>query len=450
MRTGLACAYADIADVYRRAYDACPPQPAGNSLLLLESAGAVRQPSKESVSSLASQKSMRRSPFGSFSLESESQAPTALNKDIARCNSLLAPTALNKDISNVQIVERKGEVVVWGPTGRNDKKSAPLPRIICYGDSNTVGYCNDGHRFEPYGKTMASELALAGMPCEVSVCGLCAYTTEDMLREKDSACVRPHVGPSGRGLRCMLDENGPADLVIIMTGTNDLGFHTPLPTILQHVMQLHAICHERGIPTVAVAATQGSGPACRAMRQRLADMIARWAKTSKFVFDFLDVEDLVPRPVGKEGASNYPGAAKHWEKDDIHLSAAGSVKLGRRLAPLASTWLKKLPTWFEEVYLVEREKLQREKLQKGHKLSKQMMASFSHRKLSETAETSSTGPSHLASKASTRSPLSLTRSPLSASRDNIMLSSARGCGYPLVHTTSFSQSMRAPLSVYAS
>jgi hypothetical protein len=156
-----------------------PPQPAGNSMLLLESAGAVRQPSKESVSSLASQKSMRRSSFGSF--EAESQAPTALNKDIARCNSTLAPTALNKDISNVQIVERQGEVVVWGPTHRNDKKSAPLPRIICYGDSNTVGYCNDGHRFEPYGKTMASELALAGMPCEVSVCGLCGYTTEDML-----------------------------------------------------------------------------------------------------------------------------------------------------------------------------------------------------------------------------------------------------------------------------
>jgi len=415
-------------------------------MLLLESAGAVRQPSKESVSSLASQKSIRRSPFGSFSLESESQAPTALNKDIARCNSLLAPTALNKDISNVQIVERKGEVVVWGPTHRNDKKSAPLPRIICYGDSNTVGYCNDGHRFEPYGKTMASELALAGMPCEVSVCGLCAYTTEDMLREKDSACVRPHIGPSGRGLRCMLDENGPADLVIIMTGTNDLGFQTPLPTILQHVMQLHAICHDRGIPTVAVAATQSSGRACRAMRQRFADMLAQWAKTSKAVFDCLDVEDLLPRPVGKDGASNYPGAAKHWEKDDLHLSAAGSVKLGRRLAPLASTWLKKLSTWFEEDYLVEREKLQ-----KGPKLSKQIMASFSHRKLPETAETSNTGPSHLASKASTRSPLSarraLTRSPLSASRD--MLISARGCGYPVVHTMSFSQSMRAPQSVFA-
>jgi hypothetical protein len=140
----------------------------------------------------------------------------------------------------------------------------------------------------------------------------------------------------------MLEEDGQADLVLIMTGTNDLGMSTSLPTIVHQVAQLHSICHDRGIPTVAIAATQGSGRKCRSLRQNLADLVAKWACATAGVLDFVDVEDLVPRPVGKDGVSSNASAAVHWEADDLHLSAAGSTALGRRLASHAALWLQKL------------------------------------------------------------------------------------------------------------
>jgi len=189
---------------------------------------------------------------------------------------------------------------------------------------------------------LAARLAEQGMPCEVSVCGLCCLTTEDMLKNSTLESVRTPIGPHGRGLELMLDDDGEADLVIIMSGTNDLGAFTPIRTIVEDLRELHALCHERGIPTVAVAATQVSGPQPRKVRQQLADAVEKWARTSRHVLAFHDVEDLLPRPVTKSGTPGNPAAAVHWESDDLHISAAGSVQLGRRLAPHAANWLKKL------------------------------------------------------------------------------------------------------------
>jgi len=139
----------------------------------------------------------------------------------------------------------------------------------------------------------------------------------------------------------MLDEDGPVELVIIMSGTNDLGFGASCSTIMQHLSQLHAVCHQRGNQTVAMAATySGATPQRRQQRQQLADAVAKWASATASVLDSVDVEELVVRPVGKNGASN-PGAQVHWETDDLHLSPAGSMALGRRLASHVSSWLQR-------------------------------------------------------------------------------------------------------------
>jgi lysophospholipase L1-like esterase len=247
-----------------------------------------------------------------------------------------ARRAAGNEIGKVQVVEKKGDVVVWGPTG---SRSANIPRVICYGDSNTAGYYNQGRRFYSYGRSLAAGLADAGMPCEVAVCGLCSFTTQDMLNERHSDIVPTQIGPSGRGLVRML-KDVPADLVIIMTGTNDMGMSTPTAAIVQHVAQLHAVCHEFGVPTVALAPTQGSGHLCRVLRQELADSLFNWASTVADVVDCIDVEDVLPRPLGKDGASHQPGAGAHWELDDLHFSAAGSAELGQRLTSHVSSWLR--------------------------------------------------------------------------------------------------------------
>merc|ERR1711892_1628575 len=43
-----------------------------------------------------------------------------------------------KEKLNVQIVEKKGDVVVWGPANGRNRQGARLPRIICYGDINSA------------------------------------------------------------------------------------------------------------------------------------------------------------------------------------------------------------------------------------------------------------------------------------------------------------------------
>jgi lysophospholipase L1-like esterase len=194
--------------------------------------------------------------------------------------------------------------------GESSSSNIDRPRrIICYGDSNTVGYYNKGAFFQPYAQTLSSDLSAAGWSHEVAVCGLCSYTTQDMLNEKDSEQIHPPIGPSGRGLQRILDEDVHTDLVIIMTGTNDIGMSTKPETIVRHVAQLHAICHKRGIQTVAIAPTQSVRRSARRIRQRLADLLAAWAKSTPGVIDFLDIEDLLPRPCGKDGSANMPNSA---------------------------------------------------------------------------------------------------------------------------------------------
>jgi lysophospholipase L1-like esterase len=230
--------------------------------------------------------------------------------------------------SRVRLLENKNGVQVWGPP--RAEADEYRPRVVCYGDSNTAGFHSGGRAFEPYGKTLANSLAAAGVPCEVAVCGLCGFTTADMLHNSDSRRVTPQCGPAGRGLLRMIEED-PVDLVIIMTGTNDLGHGTTPSTIAQQVEELHGICHDESIATVCLAPTTVSQRQMRASRQQLSDKLERWSCKARNVLDFLDVEDLLPR-----------SEPRYWEADDLHISSLGSRTLGSSLAPHASAWLQQL------------------------------------------------------------------------------------------------------------
>merc|ERR1719468_1187095 len=203
--------------------------------------------------------------------------------------------------------------------------SNPMGRrwILCYGDSLTAGFCDFGHGFEPYGKTLAENLP----SCVVTACGLSGWTAKEMIMEKNSSNCCDVAGNVGKGLSLILSESLP-ELALILVGTNDLGFATcqtdlTAERILNRVKYLHSLCHRRGVATVAFTPpTLLSGP-CRRMQRQLNRLIADWASSTSMVLAHWDVEELVPRTSGQL-----------WDADEIHMSADGQRTLGHRLSTL--------------------------------------------------------------------------------------------------------------------
>lgn len=237
-------------------------------------------------------------------------------------------TGLDKKAARASISCRAGRssapapLPVFGSATPVVAGGPPRPRVLCYGDSNTVGFCQNGRRYQPYGQALSDALAAAWTPCEVTACGLCGLTAKEMVEEVYSAIIKPRSGPTGKGLARLLEDDGPFDLVVIMAGTNDIGTHLKTDATQGHVANLHALCHEHGVPTVNVAPPQAhSVQWARTERQHLADLMGAWASSSPGVLLHMDAEELVPR-----------SAISCWELDEIHFSAQGSNTLGRLLA----------------------------------------------------------------------------------------------------------------------
>mmetsp|Transcript_128557 Transcript_128557/g.333271 ORF Transcript_128557/g.333271 Transcript_128557/m.333271 type:complete len:430 (+) Transcript_128557:83-1372(+) len=198
-------------------------------------------------------------------------------------------------------------------------------RILCYGDSLTAGFAANGQQFEPYGRAMAERLAGAGTACEVAVCGLSGKTAREMVATS-STSLADIVGNRGKGLVRALEEDGPFDLVLIMAGTNDMGHGAQPETILQDLQRLHGLCHERGVPTVALAPPPApvAGSAREQMRQRFTAKLRALSQGMERMVACVDPADIVPA-----------SALGLWEQDGLHFTPAGSRQFGAGLASLA-------------------------------------------------------------------------------------------------------------------
>lgn len=200
-------------------------------------------------------------------------------------------------------------------------------RILCYGDSLTAGFANGGNAFEPYGRAMADTLGGLGTPCDVSVCGHSGKTASEMVASMDSG-LSDMLGNWGKGLRRILREDGPFDLVLIMAGTNDIGYDHRPEAITGDVLRLHAACHELGVKTCLLpppSAPCGDAP-WHATRRQVTQRLKEWAEGMPGHVVIIDPSTIVPAAVGAAA-----GAAM-WDPDNLHFSPAGSRRLGRELA----------------------------------------------------------------------------------------------------------------------
>jgi len=194
-----------------------------------------------------------------------------------------------------------------------------LDHILCYGDSLTVGFHKGGDAFEPYGYSMTNALGTMGIHgSKVRVMGLSGKTARECVQGMNSRSIMDIVGATGKGLGRLLSEEGNFDLAIIMLGTNDIGKGYSVAEIMSNIERMHAECHKREIPTVAIAPTTLDHGTYRSAREQLAKQLQSWVVRTPGVVGFLDLESLCPRR-----------DLSLWEPDKIHLSPKGSQTLGR-------------------------------------------------------------------------------------------------------------------------
>jgi len=204
-----------------------------------------------------------------------------------------------------------------------------MARVLCYGDSNTAGFGNGGKTFHPYKIALEQALRQQGSRCEVVHDGRSGLTAEELSQKVNAVAIRDICGHMGKGLERLLDEK-KTDLVIIMLGTNDIGAGTRPQQTLSYVSALHAVCHERGIPTIALAPPTVLAGQPRTDRDRFAQMLAEYERATPDAVFYADCEQLVPR------------TGAFWQADQLHLSSAGSDQLGSKLAPVVMSALASL------------------------------------------------------------------------------------------------------------
>jgi len=201
-------------------------------------------------------------------------------------------------------------------------------RLLCYGDSLTIGFFDNGQSFEPYGRTLARTLSNLGMSSEVQVCGLSGLTAQEMLTKAHKGVICGAAGCQGKGLRRILSDEERFDAVLIMAGTNDLGCGYSAEAVFEYVRSLHGICHANNIPTIALAppSAKKAPLTWEQERQKLSSLLMEWASASPWVVWAADANEIVPN----NGSGRTRVAFR--DPDGLHLSAAGSQQLGKVLA----------------------------------------------------------------------------------------------------------------------
>jgi acyl-CoA thioesterase-1 len=114
---------------------------------------------------------------------------------------------------------------------------SPVPSIICFGDSLTVGFRSPTREDPyptnaPYGQFLQERLKERAL---VTISGVCGEQTSDM---------------AGRFAHDLLAHKPWA--TVILGGTNDLGWHVPAEEIFRNLRAMYMQASERGIQVTAV------------------------------------------------------------------------------------------------------------------------------------------------------------------------------------------------------
>ena len=204
-------------------------------------------------------------------------------------------------------------------------------RIFCFGDSLTAGTSFPDYREYPYAVHLEAELAkkssnpLENLNVSVRHLGYPGWTSLQLLEEASGE----------RGLRTMVRKikDPSLSLVILLAGTNDLGYERPVEEIFDSVVGLHRVCYEENVPsTIAIgippSAYQSSNPQfadyARQVNEKIQAFCESEPKATYFPFPFTWTQNN-----------------DRWASDGLHFSPQGYKDLGESLVPIVEQILSK-------------------------------------------------------------------------------------------------------------
>jgi lysophospholipase L1-like esterase len=111
--------------------------------------------------------------------------------------------------------------------------------------------------------------------------------------------------------------------VCLVVWNNDLGHDSAIDDIVKYLKDLHALCHERRVPTMAIAIPssgfQSRFEAACLKRDQVNQQLQEYAASN-------DMTTFVPFPFNLDGGET-------WCKNTLHFSPKGYQVLGEYLAP---------------------------------------------------------------------------------------------------------------------
>mgnify|MGYP000844813217 CR=1 FL=1 len=194
----------------------------------------------------------------------------------------------------------------------------PPPLIVCFGDSLTAGYQTPGPAHPtgedtPYGHVLQDRLGGQG---RVEVSGICGETTGEMVLRFREAVL-----------------NRRPQMVIILGGTNDLGWNADPAEIMRNLTKIYELARASSIVPVPVTVpsirVELEGENAEAASW-VAQHIQRRRQLNALIADYAERKHL--RHVDLFTATAEPESlmlAQPYSNDGLHLTTSGYRLFGR-------------------------------------------------------------------------------------------------------------------------
>jgi lysophospholipase L1-like esterase len=205
-------------------------------------------------------------------------------------------------------------------------------RILCYGDSLTAGTSGaDMFPYAPILETLLIERNSNNKNRNIQVRhkGLPGWTVGRMVEELKTG-ASTSLTSAIRGV-----QNPSLSLVILLAGTNDLGYESQADIIFDNLMRLHEAAWSAGVPrTIAIAIPpsgyQSQVAAAKELAVSINSMLEQACKTNNHRMTYVKF----PFPFETRGRT--------WYSDTLHFSQEGYSALAHSLAPVVDQVLNEM------------------------------------------------------------------------------------------------------------